>query len=292
MKKESQEAVTELSGEEAFRLISGQRLTYADAPQYFERWWNSIDSATQQEINATAEDFEDLTDYQWRCFTSSGGPVMNATKDTLGIKSFYAQLQADMPKIDEEQFTSLWIDAVQRRKILKRGRERSTVKSFIDDYVGTTRQVLYRTFGIAANRPRSDQNRDRYFSKRSYQGLTPGEIAREWNRKHRRSNLAVSPATVAKGITRYRKKREMVMWLLRLWIYRGNFPKLTARTCSKCAGKGEIYFANNWLAWHKRRLDKQDWRSVPTDDPEPPCPPPVRCDVCGGTGIRSLERDC
>ena len=290
MKQESQEAVTELSGEEAFRLISGQRLTYADAPQYFKRWWNSIDPATQQEINVIAEDFEDLNDYQWKCFTSSGGPVMNATKDTVGIKTLYAQMQAGMPKIDEAQFTSLWMDAVQRRKILKRGRERSAVKCFIEDYLGTMRQVLYRTFGITANRPRSDQNRDRYFSKRSYQGLTPREIAREWNRKHRKSDLAVSPATVAKGITRYRQKRERVMWLLRLWIYRGNFPKLTARTCPQCAGKGEIYFADRWRAWYKRRVDQQDWRSVPTGDPEPLCPPPERCDVCGGTGIRGVKR--
>jgi hypothetical protein len=130
LKELSQKAVTVLSGEEALRLISGQHLTYAEAPQHFARWWNSIDPTTQQEVNATAEDFENLTDYQWRCLTASGGSVLNATKETLGIKSLFAQMQAGMPKIDEEQFTSLWIDAVRRRKILSRGRERSPVKSF------------------------------------------------------------------------------------------------------------------------------------------------------------------
>ena len=105
---------------------------------------------------------------------------MNASKETLGIKSLYAQMQAGMPKIDEEQFTTLWIDAVKRRKVLKRGRERSPVKSYIDEYVSTSRQVLYTTFGIAANRPTGEQKRDRLFSKRRYQGLRFGQIAREW----------------------------------------------------------------------------------------------------------------
>jgi hypothetical protein len=287
----SEKTLTELSGEEALRLISGQQLSDSEAPQLFDRWWKSIDLATQKEVNVAAEDFEDLTDYQRKCFTSSGGLVMNAAKETFGLRTLWAQLQAGMPKITEEQFTGLWIDAVRRRKVLKRGCERFIVKSFIDDYVGTTREVLNSTFGIAANRPTSDQNRDRYFSKRSYQGLTSGAIAREWNRDRRRSNHGVTPAAVAKAVTRYRNKREPVMWLLRLWIYRGNFPKLTSRTCPCCEGKGEIYFVDDWYAWYQRRLDRQDWRFVPEDDPEPPYPPPKRCELCDGTGIRSLDKE-
>ena len=289
----SRKAVTELSGDEALRLIwnqPNQPLGYTDAPQHFELWWKSIDPATQKEVNFAAEDFEDLTDYQYKCLTSSGGSVMNATKGTLGVRGLYAQMHASMPKITEERFASLWIDAVRRRTILKRGRQRSVVKSFIDDYVDRTRQVLFSTFGIAGNRATSEQKRDRHFSKCRYQGMTSVEIAREWNRDHRRSNHGVTPAGVAKAVRRYRKKREPVIWQLRIWIYQANFPKLTARTCPGCEGNGEIYQTAAWSSWHKRRLDRQDFGSVPQDDPQPPCPPPKRCELCGGTGIRRADQ--
>jgi hypothetical protein len=232
----SQKPVTELSGDEALPLILGKQLNYAEAPKLFERWWKSVDPDRQKEINVAAEDFEDLTDYQWKCFTLGGGSAINATKETLGIKSMYAQLQANMPKITEELFTSLWIDAARHRKILKQGRQHSAVKSFIDEYMHKTREVLHSTFLIPPNRPTGKQQRDRKFSKSSYEGLAPLEIARDWNRGRRRSNDTVTSAAVPKAVERYRKKREPVMWLLRLWIYQFNFPKLATRTCPPLPG--------------------------------------------------------
>ena len=225
--------------------------------------------------------------------TAAGGSVLNATKETLGIKSLYAQFQANMPKIPEERFTSLWIEAVQCRKVLRGGQKRSAVKCFIDEYIDEVRQVLQRTFLIAANRPTSEQQRDRQFSKYSYQGLPPRQIARQWNRQQRESKSKgfVTQATVAKAIKRYRKKREPVMWLLRVWIYKGNFPKLATRTCPRCQGNGKIYPGTEWAAWHWRRMERPDWRAVPNDDPEPPCPAPQHCEQCDGSGIRNPDHN-
>ncbi len=286
----SQKPLPELSGEEALQLIWGKQLNYAEASELFELWWKSIDHTTQREINTAAENFEDLTDYQWKSLTSAGGTVMNATKETFGIRSLYERFQADMPKITPEQFTSLRNDAIRRRKILLRGHQRSAVTCFIEEYLREARGVLHKTFLIRANRPTNEQQRDRQFSKQSYEGLSSQLIAQQWNRGRRRSNRGVTPAVVTKAVSRYRRKREPVMWLLRIWIYQFNLPKLAARTCPQCHGKGEIYFGNEWIAWQRRRQEKQDWRAVPEDDPEPPCPPPQRCDACGGSGIRTPKR--
>jgi hypothetical protein len=287
----SQKVLAELGGDEAFRLIWGKQLNYAEASDLFELWWKSVDPATQNEINVATEDFEDFPNYCWKCLTSSGGSVMNATKETLGINSLYGQFQAAMPKITEERFTTLWIAAVRRCKILKRGRERSALKSFIDDYMHEMRQVLNSTFLIAANRPTSKQQRDREFSKSSYQGLMPRVIAQQWNRNHRRTKESVTSAGVSKAVARYRKNRKPVTWVLRVWIYQCNIPKLPSRTCPRCQGKGEIYFGAEWTAWHVRRLGSPNWRAVPKDDPEPPCPPPQRCEACDGSGVRGLKSD-
>jgi hypothetical protein len=272
-------------------LIWGKQVNYADVPKLFEQWWKSVHPETQKEINVAAEDFEDLTDYQWRCLTSSGGLVMNATKETFGLKSLYTQFQANMPKITQERFESLWIEAARRRKILKRGSERSAVKSFINEYMDKTREVLHSTFLISANRPTSKQQRDRQFSKSSYEGFTAREIAQQWNPAHRRLKGVVTPAAVSKAVERHRKKREPVIWRLRVWIYQSNFPTIATRTCPRCQGKGEIYLGGEWLAWHGRRVERQDWRAVPTDDPEPFCPPPQACEACNGSGIRSLDKE-
>jgi hypothetical protein len=215
--------INTLSGQQAWQLIRGRNLLYTDAPAYFELWWRSVDADTQQQINVAAEDFEELQDYWWK---SMEGPVLNATQATLGLKTIYAQLQQQLPKISEPEFGRLWLAAERRGTIKKRGKQRSVVKTFVDEYVAATRQLLYNTFSIVPHRPPVEQVRDRQFSKLDYQGSRHGEIARDWNRLHRNERRAVTAAGVRKAIQRYRKKRAPVMWLLRLWIYSSRVPSL------------------------------------------------------------------
>ena len=215
--------VSTLSGEEARRLITGRNWSYADAPGLFQLWWRSVDKDTQKQINVAAEDFEDVRDYFWK---SMKGPVLNATRATLGLKTLYAQFQQQLPKISESQFVRLWLAAERRSTIKRRGRQRSEVKTFSDDHLAATRQVLYNTFSLVPNRPAVEQARDRQFSKQDYRGWTRGKIAREWNRQPGNKKHAVTSVGVRKAIERYREKRAPIMWLLRLWIYSSEFPSM------------------------------------------------------------------
>ena len=215
LKELADKPLSSLSGQEAFLLIRGTNLAYADAPDLFRLWWGSLDKGTQKQINIAAEDFADPSDYVWK---SLQGPVLNATQATLGVKPLHAQLQQQLPKIDQAQFERLWVEGKQRSTKLSRGKHRSTVKIFIEDYIAKTRRLLYEAFSIAPNRPAVDQDRDRQFSKWDYQGWTDSKIAREWNRKRENQKHVITKAAVAKALERYRKRRAPIMWRLRVWI--------------------------------------------------------------------------
>ena len=275
-----------MTGEEALESIWNRHLLYSEPehPELFNLWWESLPRLMRREIASASENFADAAEYIDKLAGRRSSSIGH--QQVVSEESFRA-FEDSLPRPSLIEYKTLL--GFQRRGTQHREQLAERIRRHVMAY----KSALESAFGVQKTRERTEELRDRHWSKWMYElprqkGQSNYQlIAKRWTETR---NEPVTGEQVAKAIKRHRKRRRRLNWALRVWIHKTNFPKIESLTCLRCFGTGEVPHPDSskeWAEWFNRwnKNEFSGWNPDKNPDPAPHHPNvPVSCPECGGKG--------